>query len=210
MPRPELDYLDELALELRFAGMDGAQIGSVLEEARDHLAAADQPPEEVFGPAKEYAAALADSQRERLQPRPMSLTVGDLIANGLQFLGFLLGFRGAMIVLLREDAAVDLGPGHLAGAGLLMIGLVWPLWPAMRAYLARRTGFATPVVACVAVVAVFVAVMQWWDEPVLIALSPVPAIGLGAVLIAVCWVRAWRLRDPVQRPSATAGTDHTS
>lgn len=205
MPRPELDYLEELALHLRFAGMNGVQIGSVLEEARDHLAAASEPPEEIFGSAQEYAQALADSQRERLQDRPMSLTIGDLIGNGMQFLGFLLVLGATMTITLGEGAAVELGPGHLVGAVLFMGSLVWPLWPAMRAYIARRTSVATPIVACLGTIAVFTTLQIRWDEPVVIALHPVWAIGLGVLLIAACWVRAWRLRDPVRRPPADPG-----
>lgn len=200
MPRPEGDYLDELAMQLRMVGMDGTQIGSILAETRDHLDASGEDPRDAFGPPEAYAAALADPQRDRLDPRPMSLTRGDLIGNALQFVGFLL-VLGGVVAFPLDEPGVALGPGHLAAAALLMGGLLWPMWPAMRAYLARRTGAATPVTTILLSIVVLAALIILWDEPVLLTVPRLGAIGLGLALVAACWVRVWLVRDPVRHPT---------
>jgi hypothetical protein len=201
MARPDLDYLDELGLRLRMVGMDGAQIGSILEETRDHLDTSGQDPHDAFGRPEEYAEALADAQRDALPARPMSLTRGDLFFSGaVQGIGFLLLIGGAA-ALGGGMEGVDLTAGHVAGLLVVTAGLLWPLWPAMRGYMARRRSIATPMAAVLAVVAVFLGLTLVWDEPVVMTIRPVPALLAGVVLLAVCWLRAWRLRDPVRRPT---------
>lgn len=51
------------------------------------------------------------------------------------------------------------------------------------------------------VVGAFVTVTLAWDLPVLLTLPAWPAILVGAAVIAGCWFRAWRLRDPIRRPA---------
>lgn len=201
MPRPERDYVLELGIQLRLVGMDGPSIGSIQEEVRDHLDSSGQDPREAFGDPAEYAAELAEVHRDQLPLRPFSLERGDLLAGASQIVGFVLLLLGVAAAALGGGVAVDLGPGHLAGFVVLLGGLVWPLWPAYRAWLARRVGAAVFVGAMLAVIAASAALMVLWDEPVLAAVRPWIAIVTGLLLVAACWIRTWRLRDPVRRPT---------
>lgn len=209
MTRPENDYLTELAVHLRLVGMDGEQIGAILEETRDHLDASGQDAAEVFGPASDYAEALADSQGLALPRRPLQLTPADLVGAAVQLMGFTLLLGGTAAMASGGSAAgVDLSPGHLVGLAVVAGGLAWPLWPATRAYLARRASVAIPTLSVLAIVAVVVALTTLWDDPVLITVPASAAILLGAVVIAGFWIRIWRLRDPVRPPtSETSRTD---
>lgn len=207
MTRPDDDYVTELGVHLRLVGMNGEQIGGILEETRDHLEASGQDPEEAFGRASDYAEALADSQGVSLPRRPLQLTPGDLVAAAVQLVGvmLLLGGVAAMAPGGREGG-VDLVPGHLAGLAVLTAGLAWPIWPATRAYLARRVSLAIPTLSVLAIIATFVALTTLWDDPVLITVPSWTAIAVGAILTAGCWIRVWRLRDPVRQPATDAPT----
>lgn len=202
MTRPEQDYVTELAVQLRLVGMNGEQIGAILEETRDHLEASGQDPEEAFGHPSEYAEALARSQDVVLPRRPLQLTHGDLVAAAVQLLGFML-LLGGVAAMARggRGQGVDLVPGHVAGLVALTGGLAWPMWPATRAYLARKVSIVIPIMSGLAVIAALVVLTTVWDDPVLATVPAWTAMTAGAGLIAGCWIRVWRLRDPVRRPS---------
>ena len=207
MSRPDDDYMTELGVHLRLVGMNGVQIGAILEETRDHLDSSDQDPEEAFGPASDYAQALAESQGHSLPRRPLQLTPGDLVGAAVQLLGFVLLLGGVAAMAPGGPAAgVEVVPGHLAGLAVVAVGLAWPLWPATRARMAGKVSRAIPTVSMLAVIAVLVAVTTLWNEPVLVTVPPWTAIALGTVLLAGSWIRAWRLRDPVRRPATGAPT----
>jgi|GEM_PF-2609592 len=201
MPRPERDYVLELGIQLRLVGMDGPAIGSIQEEVRDHLDSSGQDPREAFGDPAEYAAELAEVHRDQLPARPFTPSAGDYLANAVQIVGFMLVLLGVPAAVLDGGAPVDLGPGHLAGAAVVLGGLAWPLWPAYRGWVARRCNVAVPFGAMLGVIAVSVALMTLWTEPVLAAVSPWIAIVSGLLIVAAFWVRTWRLRDPVRRPT---------
>lgn len=197
MTRTDEQYLDELTLHLRFADLSGADIGEVLEEVRDHLAHVDEPAEATFGPVADYARRIVEA-RGRSPASSLGLSRGDLLAAALQILGWY-GLIYGGIAALGGDR-LGLTAGHLAGAAVLAAGLVWPVWPALRA---NATGGATwllPAAASTATVAVSVVLVTWLAQPVLLSVPPVPAIGAALVVIAGCWARAFRRRDPVRRP----------
>lgn len=204
MARGDTDYLQELTLHLRLAGMDGHQIGAVLEEVRDHLAESGEAPVDAFGDAEGYAQSLVPSSHRSARPeRAMRLTRGDLIAAAAQLAGWLLLVNGVVAIAGPDD--VQIRPGELVGVAVLVAGLVWPVWPATRAFAARRIGFVVPAASMMIVVGAFVGLAVVWTSPVLVALSPWLAIPIGAAVIVGCWLRAWRRGDPVRRPVQEAG-----
>lgn len=197
MARVEHDYLEELTVHLRLAGLDGRAVGAILEEARDHLEASGRAAEDEFGPAEAYAAELARSHPTAPSTPRMGLTRGDLIAAAAQFAGWLLLVSG--LVDLVNGSDVTILPGHLAGIALLTVAMVWPVWPATRAYVAKRTGVATPFAAMTTAIIGWVALTLLLDTPVLMTLPPWVAIAVGITVIGLCLLRVWRLRDPIRR-----------
>jgi hypothetical protein len=93
------DYLQELTVHLRLAGLDGRQVGAVLEEARDHLEASNEAAADAFGPVEDYAAELARSHIAAGMPWT-KLTRSDLVAGGAQLGGWLLLAAGLTLSLL--------------------------------------------------------------------------------------------------------------
>ena len=201
MPRPERDYVLELGIQLRLVGMDGPAIGSIQEEVRDHLDSSGQDPREAFGDPAEYAAELAEVHRDQLPARPFTPSLRDYVANAVQVVGGGLVMLGIPVAVLGGGEGVDLGPGHLVGFVVLVVGLAWPLWPAYRGWVARRVSAAVPIGALLGVIVISAGFMVLWDEPVLVSVPPWVAIVVGTVLVAGFWIRTWRLRDPVRRPT---------
>ena len=199
MKPSEQAYWEDLTIQLRLAGLDGADIGAVLEESKDHLAVSGEQPRDAFGAPAEYASELAASHRARA-PRGLDLSRGDLIAAAAQLGAWWMLVAG--IVALAQTEAVAIQPGLVAGWVALTIGFAWPVWPAVRAFTIRRTGFVVPVAAMTLVVAISVALSILWRDPTIALVRPLPTILLALVIIAGCWWRAWRQRDPIQRPIA--------
>lgn len=192
-------YLDELTLQLRLADLPGSDIGAVLEEVRDHLAHTDATPAETFGPAEDYAREIV-AARGTPPVGPLGMSLGDLLAAALQILGwFVLIYSG--VAWLNEEP-LTLGPGHLAGLLVLVVGFAWPVWPTLRAHASGRVGWPIPVVAAVATFAVAVGAMSLWHTPTLLTVPAPVAITVAATTIIGCWVRAYRHRDPVRQPGS--------
>lgn len=199
MSSSEQDYWEDLTVQLRLAGLKGAQIGAVLEEAKDHLAASGEHPKDAFGPSAEFASELAESHRSRL-PRAFDLSRGDLLAAAAQLVAWWMLASG--IFSLVPGDAVEVRPGVVTGWVVLTVGFAWPVWPATRAFVARRTGFIVPLAAMMLVVASSVVLSVVWRDPVLALLPALPMILVAVLIIAGCWWRAWRRRDPIRRPIA--------
>jgi hypothetical protein len=199
MGRADHDYLQELTVHLRLAGLNGRAAGAILEETRDHLQASGEAAEDAFGPAEAYAAALVRSHSTAGTTPRMRLTRMDLVAGAAQLAGWLLLVSGLVGSMGGSDVVIL--PGHLAGWALLTFALVWPVWPAVEAYLAGRRGVAIPTAAMTAVILGWVLLTIVWDAPELAALASWVAISAGVAVIALCWLRVWRLRDPILRPT---------
>lgn len=197
MKPSEQSYWEDLTIQLRLAGLNGAEIGAVLEESKDHLAASGEHPGDAFGAPAEFASELAASRRAR-PPRGLDLSRGDLLAAAAQLGAWWMLVSG--IVALAQTEAVEIRPGVVAAWAVLTVGFAWPVWPAVRAFTIRRTGFVVPVAAMTLVVASSVALSVLWRDPAIAVVRPLPTILLALLIIAGCWWRAWRKRDPIQRP----------
>ena len=104
------------------------------------------------------------------------------------------------IPALTRSRAIEVGPGLVAAWVVLTVGFVWPVWPTCRVYTLRRRGLIVHVAAMMTVLAASVGLGVVWSEPVLARVPPLPATFWAAAVMAGCWWRAWRLRDPLQRP----------
>lgn len=204
MRRTELDYLQELTVQLRLAGLDGRQVGAVLEEARDHLEASNETAEDAFGPVEDYAAELARSHTAAGTPWT-TLTRGDLVAGGAQLGGWLLLADGLTTSLLGGEVVIL--AAHLAAWALLTAALVWPVWPTFLDYAAGRASIAKPTLAMTGVLALCVVLTMLWDSPPIVTLAPWTAIIVGVIVIGLCWLRVWFRRDPIRRPTDRSSAD---
>lgn len=200
MARIDIAYLEELTVHLRLADMAGYEIGTIVEEAKDHLEASGETPEEAFGPPEEYARALALAHGKESTGQ-LRMSRADLLAGAAQIAGWS-GFVYGVVALGSSDD-VQLQPGYLVGWMILTGGLVWPVWPVVRAFTARKTGLLPATLTMALVVAASIVPAVIWHEPVLAVLPSLPVIGVSVTIIGACWVRAWRLRDPVRRPTST-------
>lgn len=198
MQRTELDYLQELTVQLRLMGLDGRQVGAVLEEARDHLEASNETAEDAFGPVEDYAAELARSHTAAGRPWTR-LTRSDLVAGGAQLGGWLLLADGLTTSLAGGEVVIL--AAHLAAWALLTAALVWPVWPTFLDYAAGRASIAKPTLAMTGVITLCVAVTMLWDSPQLASLASWTAIIVGGIVIGLCWLRVWFRRDPIRRPT---------
>lgn len=201
MARTDNTYLDELAVHLRLAGMTGDEIGAVLEEARDHIQESGEPARTAFGSPEEYAEALALSHGTR-SASLINMTRADLIAAAAQ-----IGAWGLLVystVALSSPGGVAIRPGYLVGWLILTVGLAWPVWPIVRSFAVRKTGFLPTMLVMTLVVGAAVVPAVTWEEPVLANIPAVPGIVAAVVVIGACWLRAWRLRDPIRRPTTTS------
>ncbi len=199
MRRTELDYLQELTVQLRLAGLDGRQVGAVLEEARDHLEASNETAVDAFGPVEDYAAELARSHTAAGTPWT-KLSRSDLVAGGAQLGGWLLVADGLISRLVGGEVVIL--AAHLAAWALLTAALVWPVWPTFLDYAAGRASIARPTLAMTGVIALCVAVTMAWTSPQIVTLAPWTAIIIGGIVIGLCWLRVWFRRDPIRRPTS--------
>lgn len=197
MGRTDGAYLEELTVHLRLAEVAGSEIGAILEEAQDHLAASGETPQEAFGSPEEYARALALAHG-KYSSAPLRLSRADLLAGAAQIAGWAGVVYGVVAIGTATD--VQLLPGHVASWSILTGGLLWPVWPVVRALTARKTGVLSAAATLAAVVAASIVPAVTWHEPVLATFPAVPVVVLSLVVIGACWVRAWRVRDPVRRP----------
>ena len=198
MRRTELDYLQELTVQLRLAGMDGRQVGAVLEETRDHLEASNETAVEAFGPVEDYAAELARSHTAAGTPWAR-LSRFDVVAGGAQLGGWLLLADGLTTSLVGGEVVIL--AAHLAAWALLTAALVWPVWPTFLDDAAGRASIAVPTVAMTGVIVLCVALTIMWTSPPIITLAPWTAIIVGGIVIGLCWSRVWFRRDPIRRPT---------
>lgn len=199
MRRTERDYLHELTVKLRLAGLDGRQVGAVLEEARDHLQASDETAQDAFGPVEDYAAELARSHTAAGTPWT-KLTRGDLVAGGVQLGGWLLLADGLTTSLAGGEVVIL--ASHLAAWALLSAALFWPVWPTFLNYAAGRASIAKPTLAMTGVIALCVVLTMVWDSPQIVTIAPWTAIIVGGIVIGLSWLRVWFRRDPIRRPTS--------
>lgn len=200
MAQIDVAYLEDLTVHLRLAGIAGNEIGAIIEEAKDHLETSGETPEEAFGPPDEYARALAVAHGKESTGQ-LSLSRADLLAGAAQIAGWSGLVYGVVALGTSDD--VKLLPGYVAGWMILTAGLVWPVWPVVQALTARKTGLLRATSTLALVVAASIVPAVTWHEPVLAALPAMPVIVVSLTVIGACWVRAWRLRDPVRRPTST-------
>jgi hypothetical protein len=193
-------YLDDLVIHLRLARMPGHRIGAVLEETRRHLVDSGQSAPDAFGPVEEYAHALLASHGRAPEPGT-ALTRGELLVAAIQVVASYPLIFG--LVALVGEGTYAIVPGHLAGLGLLIAGFAWPVWPALQAYLTRSVGFWLPWAATTATVAASVVLYVTWDAPELVDVPAVPSVAVSVAVFGWSWLRVWRQRDPVRRPTET-------
>ena len=206
MARTDVAYLEELTVHLRLTGMAGEEIGAVIEEAQDHLEASGQTPEDAFGPPDSYAKALAIS-RGKASTGKLPLSPGDLVAGAAQLAGWA-GFVYSAVAL-ASSAEVELLPGHIASWVILIAGFIWPVWPVVQAYMARRSGLLQASMTVTLVLAVSVVPAATWHEPILATVPAIPILVVSIAIIGACWIRAWRVRDPIRRPTGNDAQTHS-
>lgn len=200
-PHAGPQWVEEFVVEQRLLGVPGPRIGDALATVETHLRETGEPVATAFGPARDYARSIAETE-----PRTSGVD-GSVIAFAV--LGVV-----AIVVLPRVTTAavqgndVNLTAGDLAGLVVLagLIAIVLRLaGPLLRGLVAggRRRGVVTALVAFAGLTALQVAVFLLWRTPVVtVPIAAAGAIG-AAALAAATWL-GWRqqpdlLADPVGR-----------
>lgn len=190
-PHAEREWLDDFVVEQRMLGVPGTRIGDALATVDAHLADTGESAADAFGPPKEYARVLAESEASA------SSGPGGLGATGT--LSAVLGLAG--IVLLPrgfagwlDGTAVTITRGDLLVAALIgALTVVLILFPVRVLRFLIEHKVAALLVGPV-LMAVFVAGMVLWQTSVMnFAWLPVTLVALFALLVST--VLSWR--DPL-------------
>jgi len=115
-PHVDQGWVDDFVLELRLRDVSGSAIGAAVLEVESHMAAQTGDVEDVFGPPKEYAAALDLPDTGRLTRTEIAWIVARSL---LLVLGF--SALSAGVVGLLGDGRATLS---FAAMGVLTVGTV--------------------------------------------------------------------------------------
>jgi|GEM_PF-3145904 len=197
---PGTEWYDAFVAELAARGATAGQVSDQVATVHSHCMDAQQNPQLLFGPARDYARELT--------PRPTAF--GPLrLAHALAMWSFI------AICLTAPGAvrwAVD-GRDSTAWFSMAMVALV-PLEFGLAALLARLTSWR--VAAWLSMAVGIPALVTAWIWIPLDALAPgwlsgaVTATGLATGLLAARWGRRQRIADPLTgSPYAVQGNQPT-
>ncbi len=190
---PTLDpaWAQELTIELRIRGVDGATIGETLATAEAHCQDSGESAIDAFGPAREYAGTLP--------PPPRGTVRSDrrlAVPSAIGLAGMLLSFRtvdawraaaqipltlGTVLTWIAVLGATLVLVGHL---GLLLRGR-WRAWAIMTGLFAA------------------IGLLSVTPTPTLLHLAPGAAAALVAVLLGTSVALTYRLSpepDMIRHP----------
>ncbi len=186
-------WRDTVAFELRLRGASGATIGDVLAEAQAHCAESGESPEEAFGPAEEYAAAVPLSDDEQPESAP-ELTRAALPA--------LVGLAGMMLAFATADAWQTDQPTAVSWGVVLGVVMILAVSVALVRWLhlvAARTWVLAVLVGLAA--SVFTVVTVALGSPAFELPTPVAALASVALLTAgALWTRRGPEPDTITDP----------
>jgi hypothetical protein len=191
-------WLDELTVELRLRDVSGRDIGDAVASAREFLTDTGTPAEDAFGPAREYADALA------LEPVPdASAELRRSVVGGLAgLLGFFAVVFATPDALRREDLFLSVGTLVLAATAVILL-LAAPVY--LKHIVRSRVWKVLLVVVVIFAVQIFAAAAF---GAVAVAWVPaLPVVLVGGVLLvgAALWAQfRTPLADPVREPMASA------
>lgn len=100
-------WRDSVILDLRARGASGARIGDALAMAEAHCAESGEGPDEAFGTAKEYAAALPLSEAER--PDTTAELAAVVLPSVVGLTGMMLAFAATNAWQAGQDTEVSWG-----------------------------------------------------------------------------------------------------
>lgn len=197
-PHADKQWIEDFVVELRLLDIPGDRIGDALATVEEHLVDTGEGVEEAFGPAKAYAAAIAESEA-----RGGGISPTTILSSTLGVLGIILAPRVVSAALAHT--AVEVTTGDLAALGLLAVlitGVIAFATPILRTVVERRVlGFVLWMAGGLAVTAAMVSLFLLWRTS-LFALDPwlVGAMALACVG-AAAWL-SWR-----QSPDLVATPD---
>lgn len=197
MTPSDVAYFEDLMVHLRMQGVSGRLIGEAIEEAMDHVRVSGEAPEEAFGPSEVYAREVALSLGKT--GVAAQLTLLDLVFGAV----LIVGWWGLLAGVLAWSANgnVELRPGYILGVAIVAAGLPWPVWATFESFLRDRSTAVRPALVLIAIISGASLAALVWREPVLVELSPPLVIGASFLAIASGAIRAWKLRDPLRRPT---------
>lgn len=199
-PHANPAWVDDFVVEQRLLGVPGTRIGDALATVEAHLAETGESATDAFGPPKEYARTLAESE----DSGSSGLGTVTIIAVVLGVAGLVLlprsfeaWLEGGLVTVTIGDLVV-----LVVLAGLVAVLLAVPD-TVMRFLIEHK--MSSLLFGPILVVGFVVAMLAWRDPVAGLATTPVMLLAvLGLVVSTVLY---WREPvDPVQGPwSPTAG-----
>ncbi len=186
-------WRDTVAFELRLRGASGATIGDVLAVAEAHCAESGQSPEDAFGAAAEYAAAvpLGDSEH----PERTGELVMAALPTVVGLAGMMLAFATADAWQARQPTAVSWGV-VVGVVAIITASVALVRWLHL---IAARTWALAVLVGLMA--SVFTVVVLVVGAPAFVLPTPVAALASVALLAAgALWSRRGPEPDAITDP----------
>lgn len=182
-------WFDELVLELRIQGVSGAVIGDTVASAHELLDDSGKHADEVFGPARDYAAAL------ELPAPPAYDWVRTSLGPILVSLVALVMFAQAAPAWVQSQQLL-LSPAQLAFAATPVV--VMALFPLYLAAVVRRLWLLILLVVICSLSGLLSGVVTpITPDDAWLVISPIPwVIGSAAVMVGVAIVQTIRSRRP--------------
>lgn len=109
-PHVDCEWIQDFTLELSLRGVSGDDIGAALAEVDSHCAESDEPAEQAFGPARDYARSLN-------LPASPEQAPGGLFKTVLPSIGQLLG----MMLMIWSAPGLGTGEPATVSAGMLVV-----------------------------------------------------------------------------------------
>lgn len=195
-PHAEPQWVDEFVLEQRLLEVPGSRIGDALATVEAHLAETGESAADAFGPPRQYARLLAESEATVVS---RGLSAGTVVSGVSGMAGIVL-LPTAFQAWLEKDA-VTVTTGDLvmvAALAALSALLVAFCDQVLRLLLARQT---PALLMGPLLVVLFVAITLLWRAPVT-ALPSLAVLVFAVIALAVSSGLGWRERvDLVQSPS---------
>jgi hypothetical protein len=208
-PHVDKKWAQNLILELRLLGVQGARIGAALSEVESHCSESGQGAEQTFGDPVEYARSLALPVDDDHSP---AAVMRSLVPMMVQVAGmFVLNWSfGAWL----GGQSLDITTGHLLIAVFALVGMVAVVrladsWLRMAVYHQVRSAILM-LFAYLGITATCVAAIKFLDEAIWRGSAGWGlAVGAATLVAGVVWAIA-RLRahgpddDPILSPFQNA------
>lgn len=207
IPHADKPWIEELVTELRLLDVPGPRIGDALATVEQHLVETGDSVEEAFGPAKDYARAVAESQ-----VRAGGTDRVTVLSSTLGVLGIILAPRALAAAL--EGTRVSVTTGDLAALallGVLIAGVIAFATPILRTITEnRKGGFILWVLSGVIVTSAMVGLFLLW-RTTLMTLTPWLVGGLALAGVAgAAWLSSRQHLDLIATPDGRTLGGHGS